>query len=126
MSDGVRLAAGIWPPEGADLRPVPAILRYIPYRRRNSIRARDGATYSYFAGHDYACMGLDIRCDGVHQVGGCLLGDNLSGASTMYAYNARLPDPGILGDDWRDIWMQRPQGSGKIKSGTSPTESAAN
>ncbi|MEM7320787.1 MAG: CocE/NonD family hydrolase, partial [Pseudomonadota bacterium] len=38
MPDGVRLSARIWLPEGAG--PVPAILEYIPYRKRDMVRAR--------------------------------------------------------------------------------------
>ena len=41
LSDGNRLAARIWLPEGADKNPVPAILEYIPYRKRDFMRARD-------------------------------------------------------------------------------------
>lgn len=35
MSDGRRLAARIWLPADATLRPVPAVLEYIPYRKRD-------------------------------------------------------------------------------------------
>ena len=42
MSDGARLAARIWLPEDAENDPVPAILEYIPYRRRDGhARERD-------------------------------------------------------------------------------------
>ena len=34
LPDGLRLAARIWLPETADHHPVPAVLEYIPYRRR--------------------------------------------------------------------------------------------
>ena len=39
MPDGCRLSARIWRPEGAG--PVPAILEYIPYRKRAGTLARD-------------------------------------------------------------------------------------
>ncbi|MDX1606839.1 MAG: CocE/NonD family hydrolase, partial [Candidatus Competibacterales bacterium] len=42
----------------------------------------------------------------------CLLGDNLSWASVMFAYNSLPPDPALVGDRWRDRWMQRLEGSG--------------
>jgi predicted acyl esterase len=45
-------------------------------------------------------------------MGGCLLGDNLSWASTMFAHNSCPPDPAVVGDDWRDMWFQRLRGSG--------------
>lgn len=41
MSDGVRLSARIWLPEDAEAEPVPAILDYIPYRKRDGTRAWD-------------------------------------------------------------------------------------
>jgi hypothetical protein len=186
MPDGIRLAARIWLPESARTTPVPAILEYIPYRKRDSMRSRDTQIYTYFAGHGYAGIRVDIRgsgdsqgvledeylpreledglailrwleaqpwCDGrvgmmgiswggfnglqlaamrppqlgavitacstddrfaddVHHMGGCLLGDNLSWASTMFAYNSCPPDPEIVGDRWREMWMDRLQGSG--------------
>jgi putative CocE/NonD family hydrolase len=186
MTDGVRLAARLWMPEDAEANPVPAILEYIPYRKRDGVRLRDETMHPYFAGHGYACIRVDIRgsgdsegvltdeylqqelddgveiiewlalqpwCDGnvgiigiswggfnglqiaamqppplkavvsvcstddryaddVHYMGGCLLGDNLSWASTMFAYNSLPPDPAIVGDKWRDMWFERLQGSG--------------
>lgn len=186
MADGVRLAARIWMPEDAESNPVPAVLEYIPYRKRDGVRLRDESMHPYFAGHGYACVRVDIRgsgdsegvltdeylhqelddgvviihwlaqqpwCDGnigmigiswggfnglqiaylqppqlkavvsvcstddryaddVHYMGGCLLGDNLSWASTMFAYNSLPPDPEIVGEKWRDMWFERLQGSG--------------
>ncbi len=38
MSDGVRLSARLWLPETAERDPVPAILEYIPYRKRDGTR----------------------------------------------------------------------------------------
>lgn len=184
--DGTRLAARVWLPEGAWDDPVPAILEYIPYRKRDLTRARDATHHPYFAGHGYACVRVDLRgagdsegvlhdeylpgelddgedvlawlaaqpwCTGdvgmigiswggfnglqlaarqpaplkcvvaasttddryrddVHYRGGCLLSDNLSWASTMFAYNAMPPDPAIVGDRWRAMWHERLQGSG--------------
>lgn len=186
MSDGVNLAARIWLPADARDNPVPAILEYIPYRKRDSMRARDTQIYPYFAGHGYAGVRVDLRgsgdsqgilrgeyldrelqdgleilrwleqqpwcsgnvgmmgiswggfnalqiaalrppqlkavisasastdryADDVHHMGGCLLGDNLSWASTMMAYNSCPPDPRISGAKWRDMWMERLRGSG--------------
>ena len=186
MPDGIKLAARLWLPKDAQTAPVPAIMEYIPYRKRDSMRSRDTQTYTYFAGHGYAGLRVDLRgsgdsegvlkdeylqqelddglailawlenqpwCNGnvgimgiswggfnglqiaalrppqlkaiitasstddrfaddVHNMGGCLLGDNLSWASTMFAYNSCPPDPQIVGDKWRDMWKQRLQGSG--------------
>ncbi len=186
LSDGTRLAARLWIPEAAEHLPVPAILEYIPYRKRDFEAVGDAVTHGYFAGHGYACVRVDLRgagesegvlrdeylpleqqdglevlrwiaaqpwCNGnigmigiswggfnglqiaalqppelkavitvcstddryaddVHYMGGCLLGDNLSWASTMFAYNACPPDPLLVGETWRDMWMERLEKSG--------------
>ena len=64
MPDGARLAARIWLPEGAEAAPVPAILEYLPYRRRDGTAARDALTHPYFAGHGYAAVRVDMRGTG--------------------------------------------------------------
>ncbi len=64
MSDGCRLAARIWLPEEAETHPVPAILEYIPYRKRDFTRGRDEPMHAYFAGHGYAAVRLDLRGSG--------------------------------------------------------------
>ena len=181
LRDGRRLAARMWIPEGTDDAPVPAILEYIPYRKRDHKRSRDQKMHGWFAGHGYACIRVDMRgsgdsdgvlldeylqtelddgvevlqwvakqpwCDGsvgmigiswggfnglqiaamqppelravitvastddryaddVHYMGGCLLGDNLSWASVMFARNACPPDPEIVGPRWRELWFER-------------------
>jgi hypothetical protein len=58
------------------------------------------------------CSTDDRYADDVHYMGGCLLGDNLSWASTMFAYNSLPPDPKIVGDKWRQMWFERLEGSG--------------
>ncbi len=45
-------------------------------------------------------------------MGGCLLGDNLSWASVMFAYNSLPPDPEIVGERWREMWLARLEDSG--------------
>jgi putative CocE/NonD family hydrolase len=64
MSDGCRLAARIWMPVDAETTPVPAILEYIPYRKRDFTRARDEPMHHYFAGHGYAAVRVDLRGSG--------------------------------------------------------------
>jgi hypothetical protein len=54
----------------------------------------------------------DRYTDDVHYMGGCLLSDNLSWASTMLAYNSCPPDPAVVGDRWRTMWHDRLRGSG--------------
>jgi putative CocE/NonD family hydrolase len=184
MPDGTRLAARIWRPRHE--RPVPAILEYIPYRKRFGTAQRDEMMHPYMAAHGYACVRVDLRgsgesegvledeylqlelddgtsilkwlaeqawCNGdvgmmgiswggfnalqiaamrppelkavaavcatddryaddVHHMGGCLLGDNISWAAVMFAYNSLPPDPDLVGERWREMWLDRLKGSG--------------
>lgn len=64
LADGTRLAARIWLPEDAESTPVPAILEYLPYRKRDGTAVRDELTHPYFAGHGYACVRVDMRGNG--------------------------------------------------------------
>ena len=186
MSDGTNLAAKIWLPENADSKPVPAILEYIPYRKRDFKAVRDDQIHGYFAEHGYAGIRVDLRgsgdsegilrdeylqqelddgieiikwlasqnwctgnvgmigiswggfnglqiasmqppelkaiitvassddryADDVHYMGGVLLTDNLSWASTMFAYNSCPPDPELIGEKWKQMWLERLEGSG--------------
>ncbi len=186
MSDGCNISAKVWVPDGAWREPVPAILEYIPYRKRDFKAVRDAQTFSYYADNGYAGVRVDLRgsgesegilrdeylqqeledgleilrwiasqpwCDGnigmmgiswggfnslqiaslqppelkavitlassdnrysddVHYMGGNLLTDNLSWASTMFAYNSCPPDPQIVGEKWRNMWLERLEGSG--------------
>jgi uncharacterized protein len=64
MPDGTRLAARVILPDDAEARPVPAILEYIPYRRRDATRDGDNLTHPWFAQQGYACVRLDIRGTG--------------------------------------------------------------
>ena len=61
MSDGVRLAARVWLPADAERDPVPALLEYLPYRKRDMTRRRDEPMHHYFAGHGYASVRVDLR-----------------------------------------------------------------
>ncbi len=186
LSDGTRLAAKMWLPETDSGQAFPAVLEYIPYRKRDVEAWQDSIAHPYFAGHGYACLRVDLRgagdsdgilgdeylpqeqedclellgwiagqqwCDGnvgmmgiswggfnglqvaarrppelkavitlcstddryaddVHYMGGCLLGDNLSWASVMFAFNSCPPDPEIVGERWRDMWFDRMENSG--------------
>lgn len=165
---------------------MPAILEYLPYRKRDLTAMRDAQTHPYWAGHGYAGVRVDIRgsgesdgvltdeylqqelddgveilrwlgqqpwctgdvgmvgiswggfnglqiaalqppelkavitlcstddryADDVHHMGGCLLGDNLSWASTMFDHNTCPPDPALVGERWREMWQERLEGSG--------------
>ncbi|WP_309131488.1 CocE/NonD family hydrolase [Brevibacterium sp.] len=186
MRDGARLAARLWIPIEALSEPMPAVLEYIPYRKRDNSRGRDTLNMPYIAGHGYVCARVDLRgsgdsdgvlvdeycpaeledaedviawlaeqewCDGsvgmmgiswggfnslqvaarrppalgaiisasatddlyvdnMHYMGGALLSDNLSEATVMFAFNSLPPDPEIVGDRWRDMWIERLEDSG--------------
>lgn len=64
LADGTRLAARIWLPDDADIRPVPAILEYLPYRKRDGTCERDALTHPWLADRGYACARVDIRGSG--------------------------------------------------------------
>lgn len=64
LSDGTRLAARMWLPDSASVTPIPAILEYIPYRKRDGTRTRDEPMHGYFSGHGYAVLRVDMRGSG--------------------------------------------------------------
>jgi len=64
ISDGTRLSARVWRPIDAADDPVPVILEYLPYRKRDGTCARDALTHPYFAQHGYACLRVDMRGNG--------------------------------------------------------------
>ena len=70
LAGGERLSARIWLPEDAEADPVPAILEYIPYRKRDYSAVRDQTTHAWLAGHGYAGVRVDVRgcgdSDGLH------------------------------------------------------------
>src|SRR5256885_1395052 len=80
LSDGCRLAARIW----------------LPARRRKEWKAVISL-----------CSTADRYNDDIHFMGGTLLNDNLHWASVMLAYMARTPDKALLGDAWRETWLNR-------------------
>lgn len=43
----------------------------------------------------------------IHYVGGCLSKDNFDWSSTMFAWNDLPPDPAIVGNRWREMWLER-------------------
>jgi putative CocE/NonD family hydrolase len=106
MPDGCRLAARLWLPEGADDAPVPAILEYIPYRKRDRTRWRDEPMHRWFAGHGYACVRVDLRGSGESE--GLLLDEYLpleqDDGEAVIAWIARQPwcdgNVGMLGKSW--------------------------
>jgi putative CocE/NonD family hydrolase len=183
MRDGTKLAARIWLPQDAERDPVPAILEYLPYRKRDGTYDRDALTHPYFAGHGYAGVRVDIRgsgesgglltdeyslqeqddaleviawlaaqpwCSGqvgmmgiswggfnalqvaarrppalkaiiticstddrfrddVHYMGGAKLTSGFGWGGYIFGAICRPPDPALVGEDWRQIWLNRLQ-----------------
>ena len=64
LKDGTKLAARMWLPVDAAKQPVPALLEYLPYRKRDGTTTRDALTHPYLAGHGYACLRVDMRGSG--------------------------------------------------------------
>ncbi len=177
-----RMAARIFLPEDAGAHhPVPAILEYLPYRKRDFTALRDTPMHRYFAGNGYASVRIDMRgsgdadglmtdeylaqeledgkaaiawlaeqpwctgsvgmignswggfnglqvaalrppalkavitscstddryADDMHWMGGTLLTDTLDWGASFWTWIARPPDPLIVGDRWREMWMAR-------------------
>ncbi|MBX2881532.1 MAG: CocE/NonD family hydrolase [Granulosicoccus sp.] len=64
MSDGIRLSARLWLPDLPEDERVPAILEYIPYRKRDMVRLRDQRNHPYFAEKGYVSIRVDMRGSG--------------------------------------------------------------
>ena len=64
------------------------------------------------------CSTDDRYADDIHYMGGCLLNDNLSWGSTMFAYMSRPPDPALVGERWREMWLRA---AGEHAAARSPT-----
>jgi putative CocE/NonD family hydrolase len=181
LKDGAILAARIWLPDDADQSPVPAILEYLPYRKRDGTYERDALTHPYLAGHGYAGVRVDIRgsgesdgllsdeyaqqeqddaleiiawlaaqpwcsgavgmmgiswggfnglqvaarrppalkaivticstddryADDVHYMGGAKLTAGFGWASFFFGAMCHPPDPALVGDRWRAMWLDR-------------------
>ena len=64
VSGGRKLAARLILPKDAAKKPVPCILEYLPYRRRDGTRMRDDGKHIWFAAHGYAAARVDIAGTG--------------------------------------------------------------
>ena len=182
LSDGTRVAARIWMPEGSEK--FPAVLEFLPYRKRGGTEARDESTYPVFAAAGIVGVRVDMRGSGdsegvidgeytprelsdgceiigwiarqpwsngnvgmmgiswggfnalqiaalkppalkavisiastvdrynddIHYKQGCHLSAQLAWAATMLAYQSRPPDPALVGERWREMWLERLDG----------------
>ncbi|MBS3823955.1 MAG: CocE/NonD family hydrolase, partial [Wenzhouxiangellaceae bacterium] len=104
MPDGIELSARIWRPKNAG--PVPAIVEYIPYRKRFGSTARDEIMHPWLAGHGYACVRVDLRGSG--ESGGVLedeylqqeLDDGCRVLSWLAEQSWCTGDAGMMGISW--------------------------
>lgn len=64
LPDGRRLAAKAWFPAGEGAPPAPAILEYLPYRKRDGTAPRDATTHPVFAEAGYVCIRVDMAGTG--------------------------------------------------------------
>ncbi|MBU2189950.1 MAG: CocE/NonD family hydrolase, partial [Alphaproteobacteria bacterium] len=53
------------------------------------------------------CSTDDRYADDIHYKGGLLLNENMGWGATMLSYSSRPPDPAIVGDKWRAMWLER-------------------
>ncbi len=106
LADGTRLSARVWMPSDAAAHPVPAILEFLPYRKRDGTVVRDALTHPYLAGHGYACLRVDMRGNGDSEG---LMADEytpqeLSDACEVIAWIAAQPwctgAVGMMGISW--------------------------
>ena len=53
------------------------------------------------------CSTDDRYADDIHYKGGLLLNENMGWGATMLSYSSRPPDPALVGDAWRAMWLER-------------------
>jgi len=58
------------------------------------------------------CSTDDRYADDVHYLGGCVLGEQMTWASVMFARNTLSPDPDNVGNKWFGMWKERLDNSG--------------
>lgn len=53
------------------------------------------------------CSSVDRYADDIHYKGGCQLMENIGWTATAMSWFSMPPDPALVGDDWREIWLER-------------------
>ena len=178
MPDGVRLSASLWLPLDCEAKPCPAVLEFIPYRKRDHTATRDWGIHGFLAEQGFAGVRVDMRgtgdseglddaaeayddavailawlaaqpwCDGnlgmiglswgginallaaerkppglkavvatafsydrfsvgMGRKNGCILNENLAWVAACTGFTSRPPDPAVVGDAWREMWLAR-------------------
>lgn len=178
MPDGVRLSVSLWLPLDCEAKPCPAVLEFIPYRKRDHTAARDWGIHGFLAEQGFAGVRVDMRgsgdseglddaaeayddavailawlaaqpwCDGnlgmiglswgginallaaerkppglkavvatafsydrfsvgMGRKNGCILNENLAWVAACTGFTSRPPDPAVVGDAWREMWLAR-------------------
>lgn len=64
LPDGRQLAARIWMPERQSEETLPAVLEYLPYRKRDGTAPRDESTYPTFAAAGIVGVRVDVSGNG--------------------------------------------------------------
>lgn len=64
LPNGMQLAARIWKPADVAEHPAPAVLEFLPYRRRDMTAPRDELTYPQFAARGIVGVRVDMRGTG--------------------------------------------------------------
>lgn len=188
LKDGTKLGVRLWIPISADKTPVPVVLEYIPYRKRDLERPRDDAWAKMFVPYGFAFARVDIRgtgdsegllrdeylqqeqddaveiiawlarqpwctgavgmrgiswggfssfqaaamappalkaimpqcatdnryTDDAHYVGGALTLDMYDWGAEFKNVLVGPPDPAIVGDRWREMWLARLNAEGPV------------
>ena len=55
------------------------------------------------------CASVDRYYDDGGYFMGCLAGQTVGWGAVMFGFNSRPPDPAVVGDRWRDMWLERLQ-----------------
>jgi putative CocE/NonD family hydrolase len=53
------------------------------------------------------CSTDDRFADDIHYKGGLVLNENMGWGATMLSYSSRPPDPELIGEKWREMWLER-------------------
>lgn len=53
------------------------------------------------------CSSVDRFADDIHYRGGCQLLENVGWAATATSWCSMPPDPALVGEAWRDMWLER-------------------